>query len=67
MTQTQGKQLLILAAQADYLGALRERKRISDEEYFARLNDIRRQVGLEPLQRRPETQPRKISSPAWAS
>jgi hypothetical protein len=49
LTETQGKQLLILTARADYLGGLRERKRISDEEYFLRLNELRQQVGLEPL------------------
>jgi len=49
LTERQGKQLLILAARADYLGDLRERKRITDEEYVSRLNELRQQAGLQPL------------------
>ena len=66
MTQAQGKQLVILAAQADRLADLRERKRISDAEYFARLNVLRCQAGLEPLQYKREDAPRLETIPAWS-
>ena len=49
MTQDQAKQLLILAAQADHLARMLELKRITEEQYIARLNDLRRQCGLYPL------------------
>lgn len=49
MTQTQGKQLLILAARAEHLGDMREHNRISETEYIVRMNEIRQEAGLEPL------------------
>lgn len=67
MTEKQGRQLMIMAAQADYLGALRERNRISEDEYFGRLNGLREQAGLEPIQRKPDAAPRLIASGAWGS
>ena len=51
MTPTDAKQLMILSAQADHLAILRDRKRITPEEYLARLNALRGQFGLPAVQR----------------
>ena len=64
MTQNEGKRLLILTARAEYLGELRDRKRISEQEYFAQLNGLRQQAGLEPLQMKTSA-PRLAASAAW--
>jgi hypothetical protein len=49
MSDEQTTQLLVLSAQADHLADLFERKGISKEEYFTRLNGIRQRAGLDPL------------------
>src|SRR5438477_378229 len=46
MTEAQGKQLLILAARADHLANLRGRNRISEEQYYAMLNNLRELAGV---------------------
>ena len=66
MTQSEAKQLLILAARADYLAQLRERKRISEEEYMQRLNELRRQCGLAPIEIR-SAKPGAALEVAWQS
>jgi len=49
MTEAQRKELLILAGRANFLRDLRERKRISEAEYFSRLNGLRQEAGLDPI------------------
>jgi hypothetical protein len=65
MTEKQGRQLLIMAARADHLAKLREGKRLSEEEYIAQLNALRREVGLDPLQINPTARPAIVRRPAW--
>jgi hypothetical protein len=67
MTDAQAKQLMILAARADYLCDLREKKRISEGEYFARLNGLRQQAGLLPLQPKLAVEPQFVAAAAWGS
>jgi hypothetical protein len=46
MTRQEMEQLCELAGRAQYLARLRDRRRITEKEYFDRLNDLRRQHGL---------------------
>jgi hypothetical protein len=45
-----GEPTWLSRAQADQLAMLRQRKRITQEEYIARLNALRGQFGLQPVQ-----------------
>jgi hypothetical protein len=67
MIEKQGRQLLVLAARADHLAKLRESKRLSEEDYIARLNELRRQAGLEPLELRRPAPPAVAPSTVWES
>ena len=66
LIETQAKQVLILAARADYLTTQWERKRISEIEYFSQLNGLRRECGLSPLEVRAR-KPRAVKSANWAT
>ena len=57
--------MLIMAARADHLAKLRESKRISEEDYFAQLNSLRGEVGLDPLEINPTARPAVVRRPAW--
>jgi hypothetical protein len=68
MTEAQGHELLILAIRADYLGELRDKRRISEDEYISRLNDLRKRAGLEPLlPRHRERHPNARTGPSSSS
>lgn len=48
------RKLLALSAQADYLAMRLHRQQISESEYIAKLNELRRQVGLPPITDEPK-------------
>jgi len=50
MTQSELRELQVLAARANYLANLRDRGRITEDEFVARLNGLRAQCGLEPIE-----------------
>jgi hypothetical protein len=49
MTQAETKSFQELAGRAVYLARLLDQKHISETEYIDRLNDLRRQHGLWPI------------------
>ena len=50
MTETEARQVKRLAGQAMLLGQMLDQKRISQEEYYERLNSLRREVGLAAIE-----------------
>ena len=46
----QAKRILAFSARIDQLERMRETKRITNREYIHRINDLRVEVGLLPLQ-----------------
>ena len=65
MTQAQGRQLLILAAKADYLARLREARRISPQDYLALLNQLRAQAGMDAVTAAAPAKPEFVRMPDW--
>ena len=55
MTDADAKKLLVLSSQADTLERLRAARRISQEEYIARLNDLREKGGFAPIAAKPSS------------
>jgi len=50
MTHDELRELQVLASRANYLAQLRDRRRLTEDEYVERLNGLREQCGLAPLQ-----------------
>ena len=54
MSRDEMKRLQALAGRANYLARLRDQGRMSESDYIERLNEVRREYGLWPLQRPPQ-------------